>query len=545
MIPFLLLWLVAAEGDCPIHFTDVAADAGIVFTHSRGATPEHHIPETMGSGLAWLDYDNDGWMDLYVVQGGPFPPPAAGSPQAQDRLFHNDRNGRFTDVTAKAGLRDTAYGMGAFAADYDNDGWVDLLVTNWGGVLLYRNNGDGTFRDVTAKSGLAGVTGFVTAAAWGDVDGDGRLDLFLARYVDDREESKLFCGDAATGQRVYCPPMTYPGTSPLLFSNGADGVFRDITRSAGLGGAVGRGLGAVFVDVDLDGRLDLYVANDETMNFLFRNLGGGRFEDISLVSGTGFDGQGNPQGGMGADAGDLDGDGLPDLVVANYENEMNAYYRNLGSGVFDDLSASSGFGPPAVNFVGFGLDLLDADNDGDLDAFIANGHVFEKPQRQGTTYAERPFLMWNDGAGRFRERGCGEVFTREYVGRGSAVADYDNDGDPDVAVSNSGGPLQLLRNDGGKNRWVGIQLVGRKSNREGIGARLVAETPSGKKRTRLVQAGNSYLSSSDPRVLFGLGEEESIRRLTIFWPSGIVQTVDGLSAGRYHRIDETGPAPKP
>ena len=248
---------------------------------------------------------------------------------------------------------------------------------------------------------------------------------------------------------------------------------------------------------------------------------------------------------MGADAGDLDGDGLPDLVVANYENEMNAFYRNLGSGVFDDLSASSGFGPPAVNFVGFGLNLLDADDDGDLDAFIANGHIFEKPQRQGTTYAERPFLMWNDGAGRFRERGCGAVFTQQQVGRGSAVADYDNDGDPDVAVSNSGGPLQLLRNDGGKNRWVGIQLVGRKSNRQGIGARLVAETPSGKKRTRLVQAGNSYLSSSDPRVLFGLGEEDSIRRLTIFWPSGIVQTVDGLSAGRYHRVEETEAAPKP
>ncbi len=544
MIAALFAWLAAAgaaapAGDCPVLFTDVAASAGLVFTHLRGATPDHRLAETMGSGLAWLDYDNDGWMDLYVVQGGPFPPSAAESPKAQDRLFHNNKDGTFTDVTEKAKLHDAAYGMGATAVDYDNDGWVDLLVTNWGGVILYRNNGDGTFRNVTAASGLQAVTGFVTAAAWGDVDGDGRLDLFLARYVDDRNEGKLFCGDPATGERVYCPPMMYPGTSPILLRNGPDGVFRDVTRSAGLGDAVGRGLGAVFVDVDLDGRPDLYVANDELMNFLFHNLGGGRFEDLSVVSGTGFDPLGNVQGGMGTDAGDLDGDGLPDLVVANYENETNEYYRNLGAGVFEDLSLSSGFGPPAVNFVGFGLNLFDADNDGDLDGFVANGHIFERPRRQGTPYAQRPFLMWNDGTGRFVERACGPAFATVLVGRSSAVADYDNDGDLDVAVSNSGGPLQLLRNDGGKGHWAGVQLVGRKSNRQGIGARLVAQTPAGRKRTRLVVAGNSYLSSSDPRVVIGLGDENAIARLTIFWPSGTVQTVESLAAGKYYRIEET------
>ncbi len=321
----------------------------------------------------------------------------------------------------------------------------------------------------------------------------------------------------------------YPGTS-VLSATVRQRVFRDITRSAGLDDIVGPRGRLSSTSTSTVGP-DLYVANDELMNFLFHNLGGGRFEEISVVSGTGFDPLGNVQGGMGIDAGDLDGDGLPDLVVANYENETNEYYRNLGGGVFEDLSLSSGFGPPAVNFVGFGLNLFDADNDGDLDAFVANGHIFERPKRQGTPYAERPFLMWNDGTGRFVERGCGPAFAKESVGRGSAVADYDNDGDLDVAVSTSGGPLQLLRNDGGKGHWAGIQLVGRKSNRQGIGARLVAETTSGRKRTRLVLAGNSYLSSSDPRVVFGLGEEDSIRRLTIFGPPGSCRRSTASRAG--------------
>ena len=550
MIPLILILAASASAggatDCPVRFTDVAPAAGLAFTHDRGRTSAHRMAETMGSGLAWLDYDNDGWMDLYVVQGGPFPPPAGGSPRAQDRLFHNNRDGTFTDVTAKAGLHDVAYGMGAYAADWDNDGWVDLLVTNWGGVILYRNNGDGTFTDVTARSGLGDVKGFVTAAAWGDVDGDGRLDLFLGRYVDDRNEDRLFCGDAAKNERDYCPPMMYPGSPVSLFHNGNDGAFHDVTRAAGLGEAEGRVLGAVFADLDLDGRIDLYVANDETINFLFHNIGGGRFEDISVVSGSGFDPQGNPQGGMGVDAQDLDGDGLPDLVVANFENETNELYRNRGSGVFEDVSIASGFGPPAVNLVGFGLNLVDLDGDGALDAFVANGHTFERPKRQGVPYAQRNLLLWNDGSGRFQERPCGAAFEKPHVGRGSAVADYDNDGDLDIAVSNSGGPLQLLRNDGGKARWAGVQLVGRKSNRQGIGARLVAETPAGRKRTRLVVAGNSYLSSSDPRVVFGLGDENAIARLTIYWPSGIVQTVQSLAAGKYHRIEETeAPAAKP
>jgi len=539
MIFGLLLAALAAgpagAGDCPVQFTDVAEQAGIRFTHDRGSTPEHHLPEMVGAGLAWLDYDNDGWMDLFVVQGGPFP--AAGSPRSADRLYRNNGNGTFTDVTEKAGLSDRAYGIGTAAADYDNDGFVDLYVTNYGGGTLYHNNGNGTFTDVTAKARVTGPR-IGTALAWGDIDGDGYLDLLITQYADDRKDKDLFCGDRATGVRDYCPPIMYDGTLNTLYRNNGDGTFTDITRDAGLGKALGKGLGVLFVDFDLDGKPDIYIANDEMMNYLFHNLGGGKFEDITVTSGTGFGLEGNPQGSMGVDAGDLDGDGLPDIVVANFEGETNEYYRNLGSGIFEDLSVTSGFGPPTLPYVKFGLNLLDVENDGDLDAFMANGHIYDRPTRQGASAAQKPMLMWNDGTGRFRSRPCGTAFDRALVGRGSAVADYDNDGDPDVVVSNSAGPLQLLRNNGEHGHWLGVQLVGRRSNRQGIGARLVAETPGGKKITRFVQAGSSYLSSSDPRVLFGLGAETSVRKLTIYWPSGKVQVAENLAAGKYVKIEE-------
>lgn len=535
MIAALFVLLAGADG-CPVELTDVAAAARLTFVHDRGATPDHRLPETMGSGLAWLDYDRDGWMDLYVVQSGPFPP--SNSPKAQDRLFHNNRDGTFADVTRKAGLSDRAYGMGAIAGDYDNDGFVDLYVTNWGGNILYRNMGDGTFRNLTAKAGVSGPP-WSTSAAWGDVDADGWLDLFVGSYVDDRKDKDMFCGDLERRVRDYCQPIRYPGTVNALYRNRGDGTFADVTREAGVAG-VGKALGVVFLDADGDRKQDIYVANDEVMNFLFRNLGGGRFEDISVISGTGFGLEGNPQGGMGTDAGDLDGDGRPDLVVANFEAETNEHYRNLGEGIFEDVTFSSGFGLPALTAVGFGLNLVDVDNDGDLDAFIANGHISERPMRQGTTYAQLPYLMWNDGRGRFRERGCGSAFQKAFVGRGSAVADYDNDGDPDVAVSNSGGPLQLLRNDGRHGEWLGVELIGAKSNRQGVGARLTAETPSGRRIVRSVHAGSSYLSSSDPRVLFGLGAEKSVRTLTIEWPSGAVQVLEELPGGKYLRVEEKG-----
>ena len=521
------------DAGCTVVFADVAAPLGISFKHERGATPEHQLPETMGSGLAWLDYDKDGWLDLYVVQSGSFP--SRDVPAAADRLYRNKGDGSFEDVTAKAKLGSRAYGMGAIAADYDNDGNTDLLVTNFGKNILYRNRGDGTFEDATAKAGVAG-SGWPTSAAFADFDGDGFLDLFLVRYVSYSVEKNFFCGDVQTGRRQYCHPSLYPPDNNLIFRNNENGTFADITGSSGIGKARGKGLGVVISDLDGDGRPDIYVANDTTMNFLFRNLGGGRFEDVSLLSGAGLNSAGRPLGGMGVNAGDLDGDGLPDLVVTNFEAEVNSFHHNLGESVFEDLSGSSGFGGPSFNFSGFGLNLFDVENDGDLDAFIANGHVSEAPVMQSSTYAQRPFLMWNDGKGKFTERGCGDPFRKEYVGRGSAAADYDNDGDVDVAVSNSGGPLLLLRNEGKHGDWIGFRLEGIKSNRQAVGARLTLETSAGT-QVRETKAGDSYLSSSDPRVHFGLGNA-SVKSLEIRWPSGTVQRLTSLKNGRYHAIAE-------
>jgi len=524
----------AKDGGCPVVFTDVAVSAGLKFIHDRGATPEHHLPETMGSGLAWLDYDNDGWMDLYVVQSGPFPP--GGSPRAQDRLFHNNGNGTFTDVTQKAKIGHGQYGMGAVAADYDNDGFTDLYVTGFGRNTLYHNNGDGTFTDVTEKAGVA-ASGWSTSAAFADFDGDGLLDLFVVRYVDYSVEKNYFCGDAALGRRDYCSPKVYPPVSNLLFHNNGNGTFTDISDASGISKALGKGLGVIVADLDDDGRPDIYVANDTTMNLLFRNLGGNRFEDVSLLSGAALNAAGRAMGGMGVSAGDLDGDGRLDLVVANFEAEINSYYHNLGDGVFEDISAVSGFGGPSFLYSGFGLNLFDAGNAGRLDAFIANGHVLEQPRMQGSTYAERPFLMWNDGKGRFTERGCGDPFRRKVVARGSAAADYDNDGDVDIAVSVSGGPLQLLRNDGRHGNWIGFALRGSQSNRQGVGARITVEA-GGARQIREARAGESYLSSSDPRIHFGLGKASKVQGVLVRWPSGVVQTVTDAVPGRYNLVEE-------
>ncbi len=520
----------AAAAACPVSFEDVAARAGISFRHERGATPAHRLAETIGSGVAWLDFDNDGWLDLFVVQSGALPDGDTG------KLFRNNGNGTFTDVTAKSGIGTKLYGMGAAAADYDNDGFIDLYVTGYGRNVLYHNNGNGTFTDVTDRAGARG-SAWSTSAAWADFDGDGFLDLAVVRYVDTTPEPSFFCGDRSVNRRDYCDPELYPPAPMLLLHNNGDGTFRDISESSGVAAAKGKSLGVVASDLDGDGRPDLYVANDTTINFLFHNLGSNRFEDASLSSGAGVNLNGKPQGGMGVDAGDLDGDGKTDLVVTNFESEINSNFRNLGDLVFEDVSATSGFGGPSFPFSGFGLNLADFGNRGRLDAFIANGHVLDKPKLQVATRAQRPFLMWNDGTGHFHEQGCGAPFSRPLVGRGSAAGDFDNDGFPDLAVSNSGGPLELLRNGGNSNAWAGVRLRGTRSNREGIGAVLTLETDRGR-QVREVKSGGSYLSSGDPRVVFGLGAGAKIRKLEIRWPSGTVQTVDGLPLRKYTLVTE-------
>ena len=521
---------------CPVRFEDVAARAGISFQHERGATQAHRLAETIGSGVAWLDFDNDGRLDLFVVQSGRLPDGNTG------RLYRNDGNGTFTDVTQKAGIGTRLYGMGAAAADYDNDGFVDLYVTGYGRNVLYRNNGNGTFTDVTDRARVRG-SAWSTSAAWADFDGDGFLDLAVVRYVDTTPEPTFFCGDRSVNRRDYCAPQLYPPSAMLLFHNNGDGTFTDISESSGVAKARGKNLGVVASDFDGDGRPDIYVANDTTINFLFHNLGSNRFEDVSLQSGSGVNSSGRPQGGMGVDAGDLDGDGKMDIVVTNFESEINSYFHNLGDLTFEDVSAPSGFGGPSFAFSGFGLNLADFGNRGFLDAFIANGHVLDKPKLQGATRAQRPFLMWNDGRGRFEEKGCGPPFSRQLVGRGSAAGDSDNDGFPDLAVSNSGGPLELLHNSGNSNAWIGVQLRGTRSNSEGIGAILILETDRGR-QVREVKAGGSYLSTGDPRVVFGLGDDAKIRKLEIRWPSGAVQTLDDLPRRKYTVVREPAAEPE-
>ncbi|MGH9441873.1 MAG: CRTAC1 family protein [Thermoanaerobaculia bacterium] len=532
-----LLMSAAAKppAPCSVSFEDVAPRSGLSFLHERGASEAHRLAETIGSGVAWLDFDNDGWLDLFVVQSGKLPEGDSG------RLFRNNGNGSFTDVTAKAGLGTKIFGMGAAAADYDNDGFTDLYVTGYGRNVLYHNNGDGTFSDVTDRAGVRG-SAWSTSAAWADFDGDGLLDLVVARYVDTTPEPSFFCGDRSINRRDYCDPQLYPPAPMLLFHNNGDGTFRDILESSGVAAIKGKSLGIVASDLDGDGRPDIYVANDTMINFLFKNLGSNRFEDASLTSGAGVNLNGRPQGGMGVEAGDLDGDGRIDLVVTNFESEINSNFRNLGDLVFEDASASSGFGGASFAFSGFGLNLADFGNRGSLDAFVANGHVLDHPKLQVATRAERPFLMWNDGRGHFEERGCGAPFARPLVGRGSAAGDFDNDGFPDLAVSNSGGPLELLHNGGNSNAWIGVQLRGTRSNREGIGAFLILETDRGT-QVREVKSGGSYLSSGDPRVLFGLGNGARVRKLEIRWPSGARQTVVDLPLRRYTRITESESPP--
>ena len=534
----------AVEPACgPLALEEVAAALGIHFRHEHGGTSARHLPETMGSGAAWLDYDDDGWLDLYLVQSGPFPPWGDRPASAADRLYRNV-GGRFEEVTAAALPPARGYGQGVAAADVDGDGAVDLYLSNYGADRLLRNGGDGRFLDATAASGLA-VDGWSSSAAFADADRDGDLDLYVTRYVV-YELGKVPSCRAADGSARHCDPTLFPGESDRFYRNVGEGRFADETTAAGLGGATGRGLGVLFQDLDGDGLPEIYVANDLTINLLFRNLGG-RFEDVSLISGAAVNADGKAEAGMGLAAGDVDGDLDPELAVTNFDVETNTLYANEGDLLFTDVSATSGFGPPSFNRLGFGLLFADLDRDADLDAFVANGHVFERPARDNVGYRQVHQVLLGDGRGRFRELRCATLDAHPQVGRGAAAGDFDNDGDPDVVVQDNGGAAVLLRNGVAEGQWLGLRLRGRAPNPGAVGARAVLASGQRGRQVRWVTAGDSYQSTSDGRLLFGVEASEpgAARELVVQWPGGATQRLQQPPLGRYLVVPAPGPAGSP
>jgi enediyne biosynthesis protein E4 len=519
-------------------FVDVTAKAGITFVHKSGASAEKYMVETFGSGLAWIDYDNDGFPDLYFVNGAP------GAPNA---LYHNNKNGTFTDVTAHAGVSADsgaaakAYKTGVAVGDYDNDGFLDLYVTAFGPNILFHNNGDGTFTDVTAKAGVAGRSNeWSTSTGFFDYDRDGRLDLFVVNYLDYRLDENPYCGLRKEGYRMYCHPTQFDGTADRLFHNNGDGTFTDVSKQAGIANPAGKGLGVTFCDYDRDGDTDIYIANDTVRNFLYRNNGDGTFTDVAYAAGVGFDPNGKPQAGMGTDCADVDGNGYPDIFVTNFSEELNALYMNRGDGTFEDVSANAGM-QSAYLPLGFGTKLYDFDNDGDLDIHVTNGHVIDnvKLYQTNLTYAQKDLLFENIG-GKFRDitARSGPALQVERIGRGLAVADFDNDGNLDVAISSLGQRAVLLRNQGARpGNWISLRAKGKKSNGFGLGATVKLQTAEGL-QVREFNNVASYLSSNDTRLHFGVGAARTIQQIEILWPSGTRQVLKDVAVNQILVVEE-------
>jgi hypothetical protein len=522
-------------------FENVATAAGVDVQHVNGGTPDRHLLEIMGSGGAFLDYDKDGWVDILLVDGGSLVDRTVDA-KAADRLYRNRGNGTFEDVSAASGIRHQPYGMGTCAADYDNDGWTDVYITRVGPNALYRNEGGKRFTDVTAVAGVAAGAVFSASGAFADIGRDGDVDLFVVNYVDARLDNNIFCGDVAKKLRIYCHPLNFMPLQDVLYRNNGNGTFTDISREAGIAAQSGNGLGAVFGDYDDDGWIDLFVANDTTPNFLYRNERKGTFSEVALLAGVSVAADGRPRAGMGTDFGDYDADGDLDLFVTNHELESHTLFRNLGNELFDDVTFTSGVGPPTLPFVGFGTAFLDVDNDGDLDLSIVNGHVMNSAGhfRPGATEAQRNLLLLNGGGGRFRDasRQSGPGFANEGVSRTLAAGDVDNDGDLDLLVTNNGGRPALLRNalKTGANALL-LRLIGTRSNRDAIGAR-VRLTVGGSTHLREVRAGSSYLGQHDLRVHVGLGTAARIDRLEIRWPNGQTEVVEGAVPNEIVTITE-------
>jgi len=541
----LCLPFLAAEPPLP-QFTDVAREAGVAFHHTNGASAEKHLVETMGSGAVFFDYDGDGWVEIFLVDGGSISDPAVDR-RARHRLYHNRGNGTFEDVTERSGIQHHGYGMGACAGDYDGDGRPDLYITNYGPNVLYHNNGDGTFTDVTATAHV-GDPRWSTGCAFADLDRDGKLDLWVVNYVDADRAHSPFCGNARLGVRFYCHPLNYNPLPSTVYRNDGAGVFTDVSASSGVGALRANGLGVVIADYDNDGWPDVFVANDEMPNFLFHNSGHMRFTETGLASGIAVGADGKARAGMGIDAGDYDGDGRLDLVITNLDFEMHSLHRGLERGLFGYTTMESGIGFPTLPFVGFGVAFLDFDNDTQLDIAVANGNILDNAAqlRAGATYMQRKLLFRNLGNRRFAEVGrmAGPAFSTERVSRGLAVADIDNDGDLDLLVTNNGQDAELLRNDrnnlpGGGNRANAllVRLRGAGANTDAIGARIRLSVGS-RTQIRDVKAGSSYMSQNDLRAHFGLGTAARADRVEVVWPSGRMESVANISANQIVTIAE-------
>jgi predicted Zn-dependent protease len=530
-------------------FTDVAQSAGIRFLHSHGGTGRKYFLETTGSGCAFFDFNNDGWLDALLLQAGPVPGTAERAPwdrekQPRNRLYRNQGDGTFADVTEGSGLENTGCSQGVAVGDYDNDGYEDLYITAYGGNFLFHNErGSGRFSDVTRRAGVANTEQgprWSLSAAFIDYDNDSFLDLFVTHYCQWTPQTDKACYDAR-GNRSYCHPQVYDGDTMTLYHNNRNGTFSDVTKSAGIAGLVGRGMGVAALDYNQDGREDLYVTGDLTPNFLLRNNGNGTFTDVALEAGAAFSDSGQPLSGMGVGVGDFDNNGFEDLFVTNFSKQGNSLYRNTGRGVFDNVTFPSGVGNISLPFLGFGCEFLDYDLDGHKDILVANGHVMDNVEltERGVTYAQRKSLYRNNGNGTFTDvtRGVGDLLTRR-VSRGLAVGDFDNDGDLDVLVNNQNDRAQLLRNNREEgNHWIAFQTVGVKSNRDGKHTKITVRVGK-RKMFSEVRSGSSFCSHSDRRVYFGLGKSRGVDEVQVRWLSGVTETFRPLAADRLYVLTE-------
>jgi hypothetical protein len=519
-------------------FSDVTAAAGIHFRHNSGAFGKKYLPETLGSGVAFLDEDNDGWQDILLVNGRNWPG-QSGAPSFP-ALYRNNGNGTFTDITRSAGLAVEMYGMGVSVGDYDNDGDADIYITALGPNHLFRNNGGGHFEDVTAKAGV-GDPGFSTSAVWFDYDRDGKLDLFVGNYVEWSVDKDLFC--TLNGKtKSYCTPESYKGQSPTLYHNHGDGTFENVTRKAGVYDPAAKTLGLALIDYDNDGLLDVFAANDTQPNRLYRNKGDGTFADVAVMAGIAFNEAGVARAGMGTDAADYDGSGRQSLIIGNFSNEMMALYSNEGSGLFIDEAPTSTIGKASLLRLTFSCFFFDFDLDGLPDIFAANGHVADdiNTVQPTITYAQPPHLFRNLGGKKFEEVSTrvGAAFAKPAVARGAAYGDIDNDGDLDLVVTANNGPARLFRNDGGVNHKLRVTLVGSTSNRDAIGAKVRVARATGSPIMEMVKTGSSYLSQSERPLTFGLGSAAKVAGIEIIWPNGKKEQVPGVDGDQSITIAE-------